>query len=126
MKMKQFFSAVVICLLFTGCTTSEQLAKNLNGKSIIGDGTYVKSTIGIDTETKIPTIETRVISGNFADVKANQNIFDLSVKRSSSVFNAQAKTVLIRATLQTKNGTDIQNSVKSIADTLKEIYSKND
>ena len=126
MKMKLFFLAVVICLLFTGCATSEQLAKNLNGKSIIGDGTYVKSTIGIDTETKIPTIETRVVSGTFSDIKANQNFFDLSVKKSSSVFNAQAKTVLIRATLQTKNGADIQNSVKSIADTLKEIYSKND
>ena len=39
---------------------------------------------------------------------------------------AQAKTVLIRATLQTKNTADIQNSVKNIADALKEIYSKNE
>ena len=125
MKMKLFFLAV-FCLFLCGCSTTEQLAKNLNSKSIIGDGTYVKSTIGIDTETKIPTIETRVVSGTFSDIKANQNFFDLSVKKSSSVFNAQAKTVLIRATLQTKNTADIQNSVKSIAETLKEIYSKNE
>lgn len=106
-----------------GCATSEQLAKNLGNKSLTGDGTYVKSVIGIDTETKTPSIETKVISGSFNDIKAGENFFDFSVKQSSSVFNAEAKTVLIRATIQTKKNSDLHESIKEISAAFKEIYS---
>lgn len=117
---------VLVTLILAGCKTSEQLAKNLSDKSLSGDGTYVKTVIGIDTETKIPTIETKVISGNFNDVKSGENYFDFSVKKSSSIFNAEAKTVLIRATLQAKKDTDFNNTIKGITDTFKAIYTKND
>ena len=115
---------IMAVMLFAGCATSEQLAKNLNSKSLSGDGTYVKTVIGIDTETKVPSIETRVISGNFIDVKSGENFFDFSVKQSSSVFNAEAKTVLIRATIQTKDKQDLHNSIKHITGAFKEIYAK--
>ena len=116
----------MMLVLVSGCATSEQLAKNLGDKSLTGDGTYVKSVIGIDTETKIPSIETRVISGNFNDIKAGENFFDFSFKKSASVFNAEAETVLIRATIQSKDNKDLHNSIEKITDAFKQVYKKHD
>lgn len=117
--MKKIILFLMMLVLVSGCATSEQLAKNLGNKSLTGDGTYVKSVIGIDTETKTPSIETRVISGNFNDIKAGENFFDFSFKKSASVFNAEAETVLIRATIQSKDNKDLHNSIEKITEAFK-------
>lgn len=76
MKMK-LLSFMLITLIISGCTTSEQLAKNLNTKNISGSGFVTKTKIGIDTDTMTPTIDTLFVSGNFKTVKANTNFIDL-------------------------------------------------
>ena len=64
--MKSIVIAGLI-LSLTGCTTSEQLAKNLSEKSVSGSGLIADNRIGVD-ENKIPTLKSVFISGELIQI----------------------------------------------------------
>lgn len=98
--MKSIVIAGLI-LSLTGCTTSEQLAKNLSEKSVSGSGLIADNRIGVD-ENKIPTLKSVFISGDFKTIKADSNFIDYSEEISGSIFNAENKTKKTRLTITTK------------------------
>ena len=105
---------VLIMLLLAGCSTSEQLAKNLNGKDISGSGFFTKSKIGLDTDTMTPAIDTLFVSGNFKTVKAGTNFIDIIQEKSASVFNAEAETIKKHITISCSEKSDFQEVIKLI------------
>lgn len=119
----KIFICFITCLILSGCATSEQLAKNLSSKDISGSGFVTKSKIGMDLDTMTPTIDSLFVSGNFKTVKANTNFIDLIEQESSSVFNAEAKTVKKHLTITLSDKNDVAKTLETI---LKLKQEKND
>lgn len=94
--------AVVIVIMFfvvavcVGCNTSEQLAKNLEAKSIVGDGVFAVSKISVsdpETGSVTPEIKTVIVSGKLQTLLKDANVLTYTRNESSSIFNAENKTI---------------------------------
>nr|DAQ92378.1 MAG TPA: TRAF PROTEIN, TRAO PROTEIN, TRAN ADHESION, BACTERIAL SECRETION.5A [Bacteriophage sp.] len=115
--MKSIVIAGLI-LSLTGCTTSEQLAKNLSEKSVSGSGLIADNRIGVD-ENKIPTLKSVFISGDFKTIKADSNFIDYSEEISGSIFNAENKTKKTRLTITTKSTDNLAETLKNAIELYK-------
>ena len=83
---------LMITMMFSGCATAEQIAKNLENKSISGDGLITKNKIGFNETDKIPEVEAIFISGDFQSVVMGKNFFSFKKKSSALWYNASNKT----------------------------------
>ena len=90
--MKAIIAALfTVCLvLLTACTATEKWAEGLAVKNVSGNGTFFKSNIGIDPDSKIPSITTTVVNGDLATSKAGSNSVTFREKFSGSIWNAKA------------------------------------
>lgn len=87
-----FFAGLILSEVFAEGCASETIAGGLTTKNISGNGTVIDSHIGVDTDTKIPELETVFISGDFATVKAGTNAVTYREESSASVWNASSIT----------------------------------
>lgn len=111
MKMKKIF--VMLCgaaCLLCGCSTGEQLAKNLEAKSIVGDGFVAVSKISVsDPESGdiSPMIKTVIVSGKMQTILKDANLLTYSRNSSASVFNASSVTTQEQLTISLPPGKDM-------------------
>ncbi len=82
----------VFGILLTGCTVGEKVAESLSAKNVAGSGLISVHNIGIDPETKIPSMKSTVISGDFQTIKSDSNYFNYREEESSAWYNAENKT----------------------------------
>lgn len=74
----------------TACAATEKWAEGISVKNVSGNGTFFKSNIGIDPDSKIPSATTTVVSGDIATSKAGSNSVTFREKYSGSIWNAKA------------------------------------
>lgn len=108
--------SLLIALGLTGCA-SEQIAKNLEGKSVIGDGFVAVSKISVtdpETGSITPEIKTVIVSGKMQTILKNSNLLTYSRNSSSSVFNASSVTTSENLTISLPPGGDMEKTVKAL------------
>jgi len=103
--------------LLCGCA-GETLAGGITTKNVSGNGTVIDSHIGIDTDTKIPELETVFISGDFSTAKAGTNAVTYREESSSSMWNASSTTTkrFLSITLTEKG--DLAAVIKAVAEVI--------
>lgn len=113
MSKKEMIGAAVLLLAFmiaavlslTGCAaTQKQLAKNLQQKSLMGDGVITINQITLTdpaSETFTPELKSIFISGKFLSLIKDSNFLAYDRKSSASTFNAQAVTTAESLVIQT-------------------------
>ncbi len=92
MKAIAVLAVAVFGVLLAGCATSEKIAESLAGKNVAGSGFISVQNAGIDPETKIPSLKSTVISGDFQTIKADSNYFNYRNEESGAWYNAENRT----------------------------------
>lgn len=113
------FTILVLC----GCATGKQLAKNLEAKSIVGDGFVAVSKISVsDPENGdiSPMIKTVIVSGKMQTILKDANLLTYSRNSSASVFNASSVTTQEQLTISLQPGHDLAETVAQFADLIAE------
>lgn len=113
-----FMLAVAIVTALCGCAaTQKQLAKNLEQKSLMGDGLITVNEITVmspETGTYTPEIKSIFISGNFISLLKDANFISYDRKSSASTFNANAITTSERLVIQVSNKGDLSAVVEQL------------
>lgn len=112
---------VIVALLLTqaGCAATETIAQGITTKNISGNGTVVKSHIGIDAESKIPEIETLFVDGDIATVKAGTNAVCYREESSASVWNASSITKKRFLSITLTDAGDVPAAIRAAAEVFK-------
>lgn len=103
--------------MLCGCSTGEQLAKNLEAKSIVGDGFVAVSKISVsDPESGdiSPMIKTVIVSGKMQTILKDANLLTYSRNSSASVFNASSVTTQEQLTISLPPGNDMAATVQAL------------
>lgn len=122
MKRKTMIAGgIFAAVLFAGCATSEQIARNLNVKNVNGSGLITDNRIGIDTETKTPVLKSVVISGDFQTIRSDGNYINFKQEESGAWYNAQNKTKKIQLTITTRDKADLAEVLKYAVGVIEKI-----
>ncbi|MPN58351.1 hypothetical protein SDC9_206055 [bioreactor metagenome] len=106
----------------SGCTTSQQLAANLSGKSIAGSGIVARQQIVItqpETGTYTPEISSLIISGDFQSILKDAVFLRYDRKESSAWYNASIKTTSETFTINLKDSSNMADTVARITELMK-------
>lgn len=124
--MKQFFLCLCfLCMvLFTACSGIDKYTESLAGKNLSGNGTFVVSRIGLDTESKIPELKTTFISGDMASVRSGTNAVSYREERTSSIWNAESITRKRFLSITLTNKGDIPDAIRAVAEVLNSAVDK--
>ncbi len=124
--MKKIFVSLfvgIVVMFVSGCATSKQLASNLKGKSLSGNGFISIQKIVVtepETGTFTPEISSIVVDGDFQSVLKEANFLRYDRKESSSVFNASCKTITESLTINLSGDkTDMAATVEKVKDYMK-------
>lgn len=114
--MKAILTTGALSFLFLcGCSTTEQLAKNMSAKNMIGEGFFSLSRISTtNPETGLPEIRTLIVSGKLQSILKDANLLSYSRNRSASVFNAESISEQEELTISLPPG-------QKMADTLAQL-----
>lgn len=118
--MKKIYTCLLplfTVLLLCSCATGEQLAKNLEAKSIVGDGFVALSKISVsDPESGdlSPMIKTLVVSGKLQTILKDANLLTYSRNSSASVFNASSVTTSEQLTISLPPSGDMAKTVSAL------------
>ena len=112
--MRKLVIPVFGLVLLTGCAT-EKIAESLATKNTSGNGTVIKSHVGINTDTKIPELKTLFISGDIATVKAGTNAVSYREESSASVWNASSVTKKRFLAITLTDAGDVPGAIRAVA-----------
>ena len=114
--MKATLTVITLSFLFLcGCSTTEQLAKNMSAKNTIGEGFFSLSRISAtNPETGLPEIRTLIVTGKLQSILKDANLFSYTRNRSVSVFNAESISEQEELTISLPSG-------QRMADTLAQL-----
>lgn len=116
MKIFPYICATIMIPLLTGCVSSGQLAKNLEAKSIIGEGFVSLSRISVtNPETGFPEIKTLIVSGKMQTILKDANLLSYSRNHSASVFNASCTTESEQLTISLPPGKNMADVVRQLS-----------
>ena len=87
---KKLLIAAAITLFLTGC--NNPVAKGIAGKTISGSGTVMYGRVGLDTTTQTPEMTSLFVSGDYASITGNTEVFRLEESEDASIFNSKSKT----------------------------------
>lgn len=118
-KIKLFFYALAVAML-TGCATTEKIAEGIAVKNVSGNGTFAKSAIGINTETKIPEISTIFVSGDYSSAKSGTNSVTYREESNASIWNAKSITKKRFLSITLTDDGKVEKAIKAVADVLHE------
>lgn len=122
MKRKMMIAGgTLAAVLFCGCATSEQIARNLNTKNVNGSGLITDNRIGVDPETKTPVLKSVVISGDFQTIRSDGNYINFKQEESGAWYNAQNKTKKTQLTITCKDKSDLAEILKYAVGVIAEI-----
>ena len=119
--MKNFiflFVGLLGIVLFTSCTALNNLTAGIPEKNLSGNGTVVKSVVGIDPDTKIPGVNTTFISGDFSSTKSGTNSISYRSEENASIWNAKCITKKQFVSITLNENGDVAGAIKAIADVL--------
>ena len=91
-KVVGVVSAVLVCAILAGCSTTRKLAEGVSEKAISGSGTVAIQRVGIDDETKTPVLKSTVITGDYASARNGDYALQYRRRKSPSIFNKDAVT----------------------------------
>ena len=114
--MKATLTVITLSFLFLcGCSTTEQLAKNMSAKNMIGEGFFSLTRISTaNPETGLPEIRTLIVTGKLQSILKDANLFSYTRNRSASVFNAESISEQEELTISLPSG-------QRMADTLAQL-----
>lgn len=117
-KIKLFFEALAAAMLCS-CATAEKLADGIAVKNISGNGTFIKSAVGLNTETKIPEIATTFVSGDYSSARSGSNSVTYREEISASTFNAKAITRKRFLAITLVDAGSVSDAIRAVSDVLK-------
>ena len=117
-KIKLFFEALAAAMLCS-CATAEKLAEGISVKDISGNGTFAKSAIGLNTETKVPEISTIFVSGDYSSARSGSNSVTYREEISASTFNAKAITRKRFLAITLVDGGSVPDAIRAVSDVLR-------
>lgn len=110
-----FFAAVVL----TGCATTEKLAEGISVKNLSGNGTFIKSAVGLNTETKIPEISTIFVSGDYSSARSGSNSVTYREEVAASTWNAKAITRKRFLSITLTDEGKVEEAIRAVSDVLR-------
>lgn len=112
-----FLAAVVL----TGCATTEKLAEGISVKNLSGNGTFIKSAVGLNTETKIPEISTIFVSGDYSSARSGSNSVTYREEVAASTWNAKAITRKRFLSITLTDDGSVADAIRAVSDVLKSV-----
>lgn len=110
-----FLAAVVL----TGCATTEKLAEGISVKNLSGNGTFIKSAVGLNTETKIPEISTIFVSGDYSSARSGSNSVTYREEVAASTWNAKAITRKRFLSITLTDEGKVEEAIRAVSDVLR-------
>lgn len=120
MKHLSITICAAACAMLAACTTTERLAEGIAVKNLSGNGTFVKSAIGLNTETKIPEISTIFVSGDYSSAKSGTNSVTYREESNASIWNAKSITKKRFLSITLVDEGKVEKAIKAVADVLHE------
>lgn len=120
--MKHLFITIcaAACAMLAACTTTERLADGIAVKNVSGNGTFVKSAVGLNMETKIPEISTIFVSGDYSSAKSGTNSVTYREESNASIWNAKSITKKRFLSITLVDEGKVEKAIKAVADVLHE------
>ena len=110
-----FLAAVVL----TGCATTEKLAEGISVKNLSGNGTFIKSAVGLNTETKIPEVSTIFVSGDYSSARSGSNSVTYREEVAASTWNAKAITRKRFLSITLTDEGKVEEAIRAVSDVLR-------
>lgn len=120
MKHLSITICAAACAMLAACTTTERIAEGIAVKNLSGNGTFVKSAIGLNTETKIPEISTIFVSGDYSSAKSGTNSVTYREESNASIWNAKSITKKRFLSITLVDEGKVEKAIKAVADVLHE------
>lgn len=120
MKHLSITICAVACAMLAACTTTERIAEGIAVKNVSGNGTFVKSAVGLNTETKIPEISTIFVSGDYSSAKSGTNSVTYREESNASIWNAKSITKKRFLSITLVDEGKVEKAIKAVADVLHE------
>jgi len=120
MKHLSITICAAACAMLAACTTTERLAEGIAVKNVSGNGTFVKSAVGLNTETKIPEISTIFVSGDYSSAKSGTNSVTYREESNASIWNAKSITKKRFLSITLVDEGKVEKAIKAVADVLHE------
>lgn len=123
-----FKSVIFVCMgvvfLLTACSRIDKIAEDIAAKNLSGNGTFISNRIGVDTESRIPGLETTFISGDMASVRAGTNAVSYREESSSSIWNAESITKKRFLSITLTDQGNIPQAIQAISEVLQNVKSE--
>ena len=126
MKHLSITICAAACAMLAACTTTERLAEGIAVKNLSGNGTFVKSAVGLNTETKIPEISTIFVSGDYSSAKSGTNSVTYREESNASIWNAKSITKKRFLSITLVDEGKVEKAIKAVADVLHEAAPAHD
>ena len=120
MKHLSITICAAACAMLAACTTTERLAEGIAVKNLSGNGTFVKSAVGLNTKTKIPEISTIFVSGDYSSAKSGTNSVTYREESNASIWNAKSITKKRFLSITLVDEGKVEKAIKAVADVLHE------
>ena len=117
-KFKLFLAALAVAMV-TGCATTEKIAEGIAVKNVSGNGTFVKSAVGLNTETKIPEISTIFVSGDYSSAKSGTNSILYRSESTGSIWNAKVATKKQFVSITLVDTGDVGDVIRAVSEVLR-------
>lgn len=116
--------ALLAAVMLSGCAaTQKQLAKNLEQKSIMGDGILTVNQITVSdpaSESFTPELKSIFISGKFLSLLKNATLLAYDRKSTASTFNASAVTSTESLVIQTQKPEELAKALQQLVEIRKQ------
>lgn len=112
-----FLTAAVL----TGCATAETIAEGVSMKDISGNGTFMKSAVGLNTETKIPEVSTIFVSGDYSSARSGSNSVTYREEVAASIWNAKSITRKRFLAITLTDDGHVDDAIRAVSDVLKSV-----
>ena len=108
-----------LAALMPACSTTEKIAEGIAVKNVSGNGTFVRSSVGIDPDSKIPGLHTTFVSGDLATAKSGTNSVTYREESSASMWNARSVTKKRFLSITLVDDGRVAEAILSVADVLR-------
>ena len=119
MKLKLVFAVIAAALMLTGCSTTERIAEGIATKNVTGNGTFIKTNVGIDPDSKIPGIYTTFVSGDYASAKSGTNSILYRSESTGSIWNAKSLTKKQFVSITLVDDGNVGDVIRAVSDVLR-------
>ena len=119
MKKFKFFFAVLTAAMLCSCATTERIAEGIATKNVTGNGTFIKTNVGIDPDSKIPGIYTTFVSGDYASAKSGTNSILYRSESTASIWNAQSVTKKQFVSITLVDEGNVGDVIRAVSDVLR-------